>query len=822
MKQWYRVISMLAACAMLALLACAVTAEDGRQTQLVSVRLSEDGKTLEVDAVLSEAFLHDYGTCGVYLFEFDPQEKFATINQKAPIAQMVAASELAFRVDFTEQADRRKYCKYVLAREVDGGYRTFATAKYIENPEVLAASSAALPEPEGLAGVSADVGVSSYQGLSQAVVRVSLSALLADSVDGAVRFEYGESAYYLDKEELIRLDNRVRALSSAGVCVYLQTVLDLPATAVSQTAQLLYADSDSRGSAYAVNTASAESCEVYAALMEFLCERYTRDDQAYGFAGRFIFGDSVNLYADRYAGAPDDLSDYLYDLCRTLRIASTALRGTYTNARLYLSLSGDYTAAPEGGFAAAEVLNGLCASLSDLPFGISVDGTAEGASARFWEDEDAAPDPAARRITVKNIAVLADALRTPELLHGGRVRDLVIGQFRADAGEDRNLQAASVLCAYYLTETTSGVSALLCAYLPTEGGTDGLADGQGMPTRAYQLLCETAVMDDAALTDRVRMLLGDDEYERLAGGVLSELFVSRTRLSLHDGSLPRQSRGEYLADFADGSLYNFSADSQTESAASAILTEEGIVLALTGKADRAGMVRDFRDYTMDGIDLIVLDVMAKTDDPETAFTLSLTGQSEGEPVVLYGTTELTSGQWTRVAFDLAGIDVLEHMAVEAVSGARSDLTLYVHTITLYHAPQGISDLAVRVIVWVLAIVTAVFLALWLILLRMRTRARPQPIHARYTYTSRQTGAPAASVPERRQKDKPFAPAKERGIPEMPKTKSKTFVVPAKQQTIPKRDTMSLGIEPTDGNESTGFDTTAGTEHKKQQGEQDNE
>ena len=128
-------------------------AQEDRKTEIVRAVLSEDGQTLQVEAALSDDFLASNGARGVFLFEFMPYEKFGDINQKAPVSERIAAKELTFEVDFTDDAARRKYCKYILAISKDGGYETLGSAKYIDNPEVYAAESIRPVLKQGKAGV---------------------------------------------------------------------------------------------------------------------------------------------------------------------------------------------------------------------------------------------------------------------------------------------------------------------------------------------------------------------------------------------------------------------------------------------------------------------------------------------------------------------------------------------------------------------------------------------------------------------------------------------------------------------------------------------
>ena len=107
-----------------------VSAEE-RTTRITSVKLSDDGKEITVEATLSEDFLNVYGACGVYLFELAPYEKFSDIDRMAPVAELVANANLTFSVDITDGSRTRKYDKFAIARLDGGKYITHGSASYV-------------------------------------------------------------------------------------------------------------------------------------------------------------------------------------------------------------------------------------------------------------------------------------------------------------------------------------------------------------------------------------------------------------------------------------------------------------------------------------------------------------------------------------------------------------------------------------------------------------------------------------------------------------------------------------------------------------------
>ena len=836
------------------------------KTQLLSVYLSDDGNTLYADAALSDDFLKVYGACGVYLFEFYPYENFSDINEKAPSAELVAAKELKFEIDFSENAQTRKYCKYVLARLVNGEYQTFASAKYISNPGVLATNKEEGPSVKGIAGViSEDAAYPTDLGVSCSVVQVALNTLPADSEEGSAKIEYGERTYYIYKEALIALDNRVRELSENGIAVYLQLVLNAPDETTSQTARTLYRYvKDEDAMYYAIDTRDAESADLYAALVEFLAARYTRADQAYGYAENFIFGYWVNSNRHYYSMRETAQDKYITELGRTLRITDTAIRSAYPTAKLYVSLGGNFNSAaayPDEtpneylDYSGKDILDALCEDLSDVPFGVSWNASAsDGPRADFWTDENAVQSLDTDFITVKNIEVLANYLKTPGMLCEGYVRDLIIGDFNASANDNtemaQKLQAGAIVCAYLKALNTNGISAFF--YGTAQDADDqalGLTDGSDMRIAytAYQNILQRS---ETELAQTVQELLGEQTYAELCDGIFSGMFVPRTRLQLYTSSLPASGRISYIADFTDRDLYGFAADSNTAAAESIVDPVTGIILSIRGNANRAGICRSFEEYNLANADIINIELSAQTEDASATIYLSLTGKKDGKDVVYYGECSVSAGEWTQIAFEIPGIDTLQSMTLSGSSSSGGALTVYAKSISTYRISSDGMELAVRIILWILLLVTVFFLILYLRFIRIRSGAArrraaaqaakqnvytPSAERLRYTYTSKHsanvhtpasvhaasenTAAPRRHSDGKQQHTKVPTSGKatqttNRPLPEMPRTEPKTYIVPPKQSVPEKRKTMSLGIESTSVKDpQTGFDTTDGTTGK---------
>lgn len=757
--KYTRKILILILCACMTLCTFIPVSAEERTTRITSVKLSDDGKEITVEATLSEDFLNVYGACGVYLFELAPYEKFSDIDRMAPVAELVANANLTFSVDITDGSRTRKYDKFAIARLDGGKYITHGSASYVENLDVLAENKGNAPSPKNSVGVRTESDKQPEEGIGHGIVSLDLSELVAVSADGAAKVEYSDGVYHVDKEALIALDNRVRALSEKNIAVWLE-INPGDMQSASSAAQVLFSES---GDDFDIS--DGESLKLYSALTEFLADRYGREDKAYGFVSRYILprgSAEISAYAS------------------LVRLTSFALRSGYAGASLYVSLGQD----------GMDDMTGLCKALSDVPFGIVWDGSSPDGEDYFWRSD------AQDKYFAVNIGDVAAALKEERMLCSGYVRDLAM-TFTAECTENTvaalNAQEASLLCAYYQTLACDGVNTFIYNAWsdPEEGKAVGLYGADGTARSAYKALNTLAETDENGIAERLRTLVGEDEFAVISGELFPDVFVNRTRIGEYTGSIPNKDKGVYIADFTDGGSYEFIADKTTESLSSLVAGQDGIILCVKGKADSAGMIKSYTNaFAIDEeYNILVLTLKALCTDDAAEMTLTLVGTKNGERVVLYGTSALVAGQWRDAAFPLDGIDKIEKITVSAKTENGSALTLYARGVELFPTGPDAGERAVRTVMWIL-LAAVVLLTVLLIRLsamqKRRTAPQPRtPAEAKGMLKKKEKSVP----PETQTEQSPVpekhgsagkaerARTRRRDIPEMPKTPSKTYVVP---------------------------------------------
>ena len=716
-KKFTRILSLLFAAIIVVSMFSFTASADGRVTRIVSCTLSEDGASLTANVTLSDEFLTVYGACGVYLFELPPYAKMADIQNYSPASELVAQENLTFTLDMTDSAPERIFNKFVLARMVDGEYVTMANVRYIDNPEVLAENKRECPKYNGTLGVCGESSSQNAVSASRAVIPVALNTLVTDTIDGSTKCEYGDNTYYISKENLIALDNKIREFTEKGCEVTLQLLLTKPDNSTSDTAMKLYKYTKKEEALYyGIDTTNADSVSVYTALVRFLSERYSRDDEVYGFVGSYIMGSNLNSNRTYNSVGETKDSKYVTEIVRALHITSNALRSEYSNVRLFLPIKSNYNSTVYDtktesneylDYSSKYLLDSISASLSksgsNVPFGIFLDASASDGSPDFWNDSLASDTDETDFVTLKNIEVLIDYLKQPEMLYEGYTRDLAVS-FRPEpadaesADSDVQKYAAAALCAYYRVRENDDVSGIYF---------DGELSGA-----VSDALYGADSKSDEEIKETIKNLLGEESYSELVSGTLSSLFIRKAELSPFKEGISNRSTKTVIADFTDNDMYSFSGDSYTASVAIEISDDTGLALKAVGNADRAGILKTFDEYDISKEDVIKIRIMAQSESEKATVRITLRGKDSSGDVVLTGQTEVTSGEWTELAFAISGIKTLNYIGISAASDNNGLMTLYCKNAVLLCLPILGVKLVVTVIIWIIAIALFIILLIY--------------------------------------------------------------------------------------------------------------
>ncbi|MBQ9080984.1 MAG: hypothetical protein IJY27_07945 [Clostridia bacterium] len=445
---------------------------------VVSVLPDKKGTKLTVSIALSNDFISDHKKETVYLFELPLGMDELSLSRLEPVTSFRVTSKYTFKTALSDGNLSRLYCSYVLALQNGSGYTPIGSRRYVENIPSLAEHSYAYPaavSPKGLEVTSVSDALS--LGVSHAVLPVSVENMFGTAGVDSLDYDHLGVTYHFSRSALSSLDDRVRALSNEGVLVYLRFELNTaPASLPSSLASLGYTDAP-EAAHYALRADSESSAGMLAALFSLLAERYTDPSAPYGFCASFILGDEVNLPDGNYSTSHALSADrHVENYSRLVRIAHTALCSVYSEGRVFVATSNNFSMIPAGSCSASSSMTEFLAmfnskTLSGGDYGWSISTAAYAYSrsdSSIWDDA-LATGASSQLISPANISVLTYAL-SKSYIYDGVTRRLIIGSFAvpddtgsASVAENKKeaAQAASYAYAYYKLLEDGTVDALI-------------------------------------------------------------------------------------------------------------------------------------------------------------------------------------------------------------------------------------------------------------------------------------------------------------------------------------------------------------------------
>ncbi len=312
-------------------------------------------------------------------------------------------------------------------------------------------------------------------GVQHAGLNVVLSSLIDPKGDASnPKWEREGKVYRFDRHVLEGLDRDIKTLSDHGVLVS-AILLDLATGDAQRDRILLHPNYDAaapnRMSAF--NTKTDEGRAWFTATLEFLAERWSRPDRAYGRVVNWILGNEVNSHWWWSNEGRVELEDFAVDYERSLRLAFEAIRSQSSCSRLFVSLEHHWTIHYAAGddhqaFAAKpflERLNELTKANGDFEWNVAFHPYPENLfDCRTWRDVSAIDSAESPRITFKNIQVLPRFLAGERMLCHGVARRAILseqGFHTTDAADGELNQAAAFCFAWKKVEHLDGVDAFI-------------------------------------------------------------------------------------------------------------------------------------------------------------------------------------------------------------------------------------------------------------------------------------------------------------------------------------------------------------------------
>ena len=658
-----------------------------------SVKINAECDKINITASLEDDYVQANKDKTVYFFELLPSNNADNLNSLTPIANADISQSLSKSVSFKKMS---LYSSFVLALQNDDGtYTAITDNKYVQNPEILAENSEPYPTRPTKKGLCTQISSDAqYLGAAHTIISIDIGEYMsAYQGNSTVAFtRYGQTFYFYE-DKLAALDHKVKVLTDAGMNVYFNIVLGN--SALSGLNFMYLNSASSTASLFAINTTTVPSSRYFTVFCEFMTERYSSKSHENGFVPAYILGYEVNSTGTwNYAGEVS-FADYVNYYENAYRILYSAVRSTYKNGKVFVSVSNYFNSDESSAdFGAKDFLCEFSSNMSksgDTEWSLAINPYAsDPANTEFWNDESASDSLDTPYITMKNLDVLSEFMRSDEMTYKGNVRDIIISEFgiSGDYTDARNsdCQAGAYALAYAIADANEDIDAF--KYYrhvdhPSESVKFGLwTSGIGTLTPEnkkpiYSIFrnADTSAYNEGL--DMARAFCGEDIYNKyLASYVPSARRVIIETIPVMKSDIRTTFKEKVLFDLTAGELCNFyPSDSSSYVELRPISnddysTELYSLLKPVSAQTYSGISRNLEGIEFDKAEYMTLSFKPVTPSEETlTVMLRLDSELDGIVYSYEGIVQLTSNTESELTFKIADY-------IKATDGSIGSLKLW--------------------------------------------------------------------------------------------------------------------------------------------------
>ena len=256
-----------------------------------------------------------------------------------------------------------------------------------------------------------------------------------------IDFEFDGKCYFINKEITEKMDKRVKEFTEAGMVMTLILLNSKNwSTNVSDDFWEIIKHPDyegkvgGRGLISQFNVVTDKGVEYYKAFIAFLTERYTREDKKYGRVVGMIVANEVQSASVWCNCGIKTCEEFTAQYSKIVRLTYQVAASIYKHMRVYVSLdhfwTGSFSERDYGGKYILENMNSEYLSEGQVPWNVAHHPYPESlAFPDFWNDKTATDDvETTKRITFKNLELLAEFLYREEMLCNGERRRIILSE----------------------------------------------------------------------------------------------------------------------------------------------------------------------------------------------------------------------------------------------------------------------------------------------------------------------------------------------------------------------------------------------------------
>ncbi len=379
----------------------------------------------------------------LYLAEISPYEhvtELITFEFMTPVKTTDNAFELKIdrvvkRHSFNQD---RVLSKWVLVKKKGTDFELVSSARYADSIVPKYTYEFVKPSTKkGLGGYSAgrEAPISDLEdlGITSATVNIWINGLFrATASEENMPFEYMGKTYYINKKEIEKYDETMLSTSIKDIEVSAILLVAKEAQSIDKTIGkiLQHPDTDPAGIYAMPNVTSPEGVQYYAAILDFLADRYSRPDKKYGRIHHWIIHNEVDA-GWVWTNAGDKTAMVFMDLYyKSMRMSHNIARKYNANSKVFISLTHywNWTSNPHF-YHSKDLLEKLIQfsnAEGDFDWAIAQHPYPESLrEPKTWLDKKATFDMDTQLITFKNMEVLDAWVKRPEAMFKGTKKRLL-------------------------------------------------------------------------------------------------------------------------------------------------------------------------------------------------------------------------------------------------------------------------------------------------------------------------------------------------------------------------------------------------------------
>ena len=379
----------------------------------------------------------------VFLAEVSPYEH-ATELKSFEFITPVKPEEGEFNLSIDREIQRhgfnqdRVLSKWMIVAKKGNHYVPVSAARYADSivPKYTY-SFVKPPTKKGLGGYSAnrDAPVSDLDdlGITSATVNIWITHFFKSAPSPEnMPFEYMGKTYYVDKKQIAKYDKTLRTTAERDIEVSAILLVDKASKAKDPVIGriLQHPDCDPAGIYSMPNVTTPEGVQYYAAVLDFLADRYSRPDMKYGRIHHYIIHNEVDA-GWVWTNAGEKTALVFMDLYhKSMRMSHNIARKYNPNSKVFISLTHywNWTSNPKF-YHSKELLEQLLQfskTEGDFEWAIAHHPYPESLrEPKTWLDKKVSFDFDTPLITFKNTEVLDAWVKQPEVLFKGKTKRTV-------------------------------------------------------------------------------------------------------------------------------------------------------------------------------------------------------------------------------------------------------------------------------------------------------------------------------------------------------------------------------------------------------------